>query len=760
MGELSDAQSVALTNIGTGIEFATWTSTNTRYFLCDLSGGGNDANVGYVDAAAGSTIDPTSKAKATIAGVLAIIPPADNGRSMVLMIKTGTSATALDFGGHSGYKSFFVRGSTDLTNSATDRVLVGAIIGSNGPNGDLSWTVSTATTSGLVISAGTLPAEPTVRGGTQTYVLGMRIRFDAATTTVALRNVCTAVFKITGTDTIAFGQNLAATPVAGDTFFIERPGAKVSTYTHPIFVSGASPNNVSLGAVVGIACTSSSAGFGWNSIGSGVSTPITYSFCEHTSDTQSAPMYARAGASLVFSPSWTDEAGTARGVGVGLHINRCVLTNIANITIAPRGLFVTGTQSSVATFNTNISASGNIAESGGCYYGGGVQLTSTAGIITFGNVAASTIARSRIIGSSGNGTAYTTSTSLAVEALLSTVNGCTWEGTGQASMFDPGGSVVPFGLVVALNCDMSGSNTGYGLVLRGKNRIVILTTSTFLSGLTLGDILFSDGAATTALSSLVRTNVVDVNYNDVRGATILRKVDQCQLVTLTAGYASTVGDVVRNTGVANTVALAQADTAANAKVVGVMVTTTATTGSGYMATAGQPYVNVQTTHNPGDLAWLSLTTAGRCVNAEPVTSGVQQKVFIGRFNSAASTTGYVQWEPDLIARNATDIVEVAASAGAQTFSATQRTIVVTGTIAANTTYTLPALSAASVGDSFTLKDATTSGTFNLVLARAGSDNIEGVNQASLSIATGLGSGVVKASLTVRKSGTTGGWVVV
>ena len=79
---------------------ADWDLTLTRYFLVDYDGG-DDANTGYVDAAAGATIVPTGLAKKTInAGLMDILPRTGNGRKCVVLVKNrAAGATYLDADG-------------------------------------------------------------------------------------------------------------------------------------------------------------------------------------------------------------------------------------------------------------------------------------------------------------------------------------------------------------------------------------------------------------------------------------------------------------------------------------------------------------------------------------------------------------------------------------------------------------------------------------------------------------------------------------
>jgi hypothetical protein len=131
---------------------ASWDATVCRYYLVDYDGG-DDANVGFVDAALGSTITPTGTALKTLEQLLTVIPKDGAGRNMVVLIKPraadatykskdGSTDSDLNLSFLTNFRKLVVRGSTDLTNSVSDRLYVGGTIptAGEGPNGDKSWT--------------------------------------------------------------------------------------------------------------------------------------------------------------------------------------------------------------------------------------------------------------------------------------------------------------------------------------------------------------------------------------------------------------------------------------------------------------------------------------------------------------------------------------------------------------------------------------------------------------------------------------------
>lgn len=204
---------------------ANWNLDAIRYYAVDYDNG-NDANIGYSDvsmAAAGLV------AVKTFTQLRRILPSNGAGRLCVIGAKPrsgganylkpdGVTIDNLDLRGVGGYLWLSVQGTTDFSDSAADRLQVGGLQVLAGPNADGSWTVAGgATTSLFSVAAGALTAEP--------GLLGYRFRFTG-NVTAGLLNVCGGIWKNTGT-AITPMRNVATTPAAGDTFFIERPGVWV-----------------------------------------------------------------------------------------------------------------------------------------------------------------------------------------------------------------------------------------------------------------------------------------------------------------------------------------------------------------------------------------------------------------------------------------------------------------------------------------------------------------------------------------------------
>jgi hypothetical protein len=219
---------------------------NRRVFLVD-GVNGSDANAGFLDSPvafplSGATVAAT--AKKTLAGLAACFPLDLQGRIFELIIATGTYAD--------GLQAFMAT----LANVPSGCLIRGTVTNATAGSTAFAGNIADALMAGYVTATGMNAAgyNPTgaptnqvvqclqVGGGAPAFAaeparpLGVRIRFDSATTTVALRNVCRQVQQVTGTDTLTINafettQKLPAVPVAADVFYIEEPGVIVPAST-------------------------------------------------------------------------------------------------------------------------------------------------------------------------------------------------------------------------------------------------------------------------------------------------------------------------------------------------------------------------------------------------------------------------------------------------------------------------------------------------------------------------------------------------
>lgn len=243
---------------------AAWTIANTRWYAVD-GVNGNDSNVGFSDT---SSADSGTKAKKTLAALGAIFPRIGAGRKVVVGIASGTYTDGLDviLGGVSGYATNFplivgtatnsTAGAVAFQGDANDRIFAGAVT-ATGLNAAGYQPIGTPTQSTIQCAlvggaAPNFPAEPA-------DPLGCRVRFDAATATVALRNACVPVIGVTTTTTTndtllltfpATGSGgLPAVPTTSDTFYIEKPGVTTGQTFLVIGDNAAGPGSVATNAL-------------------------------------------------------------------------------------------------------------------------------------------------------------------------------------------------------------------------------------------------------------------------------------------------------------------------------------------------------------------------------------------------------------------------------------------------------------------------------------------------------------------------------
>lgn len=601
---------------------ATWSMSLVRYFLIDYDGG-NDSNVGYVDAAAGSTLTPAGLAVKTFSKLMTIIPVNGNGRLMVVLGKNraagavyldddGVTESVVRWGALYGYRRIIRRGSSDLTNDATDRVKCGFITSITGPGGSGEWTCAGGgTTTVFSVSAGTFTVDATV---------GFRVRFTG-NVTAGLANVVRNILVNSATQ-ITLGSAATSAPAAGDTFFVEGPGFTVgqwlATDAAPMTGTGlasSSHDNVDVGIAVNSATLNSMqfSGGGSRQV-AGI----------ETLSTAAADQMVFAGLTeLTVTSSYVDETGTTRALGMtGRCRGQFVVINIGIVSNFSAFAWVkTG-----ATLGTRFFNIGSISTMVGCYYGSRFAIS---GIANFNMSGSSAAIPMRSIG----GIQWTTCTNL-------TFSNCDVTGSSTDSCLR---AVSQQGGCISINgCTGSTGNTGGA----GFNVSTALgctvncgvTTPNTITG-SSGDVLLGGGPAV-SWSTLLLTNVSDFYGNKLigQGGVI---ISACAAIVNKNGSALAAGDIVRSNGSTTQVVKAQGDTVANAKFIGVVVTDTADNLNGFITAADTAYVKFDGVPTVGAIAYLSTGTAGVATTTVPTLAGTNQKLRLGRVMSASGSTGRV-----------------------------------------------------------------------------------------------------------------------
>lgn len=612
---------------------AQWALTKTRYVCLDYDGG-SDLRRGYVEATTGSTLTTCSAvAVKTLTKARLLIPSNGNGRSLVLLIKPRAAGATyrtpgnvaddtLNLTGAVGYAYLGVRGSTDLTNSASDRITLGAIQPVAGPGGSGAFTVAAgATTSVFSVSAGSF--------GATDAVVGYRFRFDAATTTAALRNVACFINANTGTQ-ITCGTNITA-PAAGDIGYVEQPGVRMAALINSLD---------QVAVVAGIACTSTTtASSTWFPNGS------EFAFYENTgaSDNQvlTTVFYPTAtinayGGTITVGRLYDDETSAQVAVGFGLRT-----ANSSRLSVV-YGVLTVGSSAFVrATASETFSAFELFVGDGGSYFAKGPTILSAssapgqAATSLVGTTSASQRATRFVLGPVTLGGAMRVQ---AVDASNSASSGIVLNAVAGVR------SVYTFTTVTG------GTNTTWGIdanTLTGAQ--LTFANSNTITG-TSGD-LQAAGAARITLTDLTLTNVVDDFQNSYIGTAGV-VVGQGTLVSNQSGGALAVGNLVKSNGTTGQVTIGKADTnAANAHAECVMVTSPASTAAGYCVGPGNgtPYVLYDGAPTVGAIAYLSVGTNAKATTTVPPVAGTNQKIRLGRVLTASGSTGYTAFAPDWLA---------------------------------------------------------------------------------------------------------------
>jgi hypothetical protein len=236
-------QTFTFNDPGDSLCCADWALDTIRYYAVNNQTG-SDANLGYSDvsmAAAGAVALKTVEKLQQILPIngagrncrVALKRRSDNGVFLAIDGFTPDFWRPVNYVGYDVGRSsltgngfaggLYVAATEDFSDTTFDRIHLGGIAApsTNVPGYNPSGAPTTFIMDCILAGGGApgLPAEP--------GLLGWRIRFDAATTTVALRNVCRNIV-LNDTDTIELGRVLPAVPVGTDVFYIEQPGVRLA----------------------------------------------------------------------------------------------------------------------------------------------------------------------------------------------------------------------------------------------------------------------------------------------------------------------------------------------------------------------------------------------------------------------------------------------------------------------------------------------------------------------------------------------------
>lgn len=494
---------------------ASWPVANVRWYAVDGTNG-SDSNSGFSDvssAAAGLS------AVKTLAGLGAVLPRIGANRKVVIIIAAGTYTDGLQafLAGLSGYAATFpivvgtvtnaTSGAVAFSGSVADKIQAGFVTstGMNAPGYNPVAPFSQTDLKCLTVAAGApgFPSEATCP-----IPMGHRIRFDANTTTAALRNVAVNIIGISASDTLTLPNvvtgagGLPAVPVGTDTFYIEMPGVIVGA----TFLAGSkSEGNQSVSQYFGAIQLV------------GISFTVTMEFQAGTfrlaGCSASVGIAARIGSFVQLAFNYNDETGTLRQVGSMLRTTGGGSSLTMN-TVAGNdentAMIAAGTVSILGGIQFHLS--------NGSFVLNGLQLLNLHGDVTTGNPVApsanSTIgARSannqsplRVRGVSGNATG--SSAGVFIFGCQITLNRMDVASAGAFPAITVCGSNT---IVVSTTLTGSAGNTDVGLDLtNSRNSVIMMWGLPTLTG-TLGDVRLQDGTIITWATAAA--GVVDVGGN-------------------------------------------------------------------------------------------------------------------------------------------------------------------------------------------------------------------------------------------------------
>lgn len=609
-----------------------------RFYALDYDSG-SDSNLGFSDVSMAAAGTVAKKTWSGINGLLSILPTVGAGRTIVIAIKNRVNGAvylkedavthdSFTYRGFRGYFQEHIVATTDFSDNTADRLISGGVIQTAGPNGDSSWTCAAgATVNTFSISAGALPAEPTITE--------YRIRFTG-NVTAGLLNKCATVYSNTATQ-IVLAHDISLAPANGDTFFIEKCGVLFDAVNFDvdrrIVIRGIAADTVTANSFVG----------------EGLSGAVRLSFCEARNTGASAFIATGADSLQILDTYPAFDAGGNSLVGMGFRTPGGVTLQDWNSILLNATGFLCTTAGALVTLINCVRGT----------YGNGGVVKNLLEIFSGGYPATRTqfdtnTSFDLIIGRTSSGWRDFKADSGSISpGLICVIEGaCTIQNTVCTNAVG-----VPAIAIDGQNCcvklaTVTGStgNTQHGLSLQfAGNSIVVVDAATTVTG-TPGDILFGDGNAIGKWTDLATTNVVDNKGNDLEGSAG-RLINTSQLVNNQSGGALAVGDIVRSNGTTVQVTKSNGNAAAigNSNTIGAMITSPANNTVGYMCSTEQPICKFDGAPTVGAIAYLSVTTAGQLTTTVPPVAANNNKCRVGRVVSGAGTLFRTSFHPESLA---------------------------------------------------------------------------------------------------------------
>ena len=629
-----------------------------RYYAVDYDGG-SDMAAGFSDVSMPAAGVAALK---TIEELLTRLPKLGQGQRVVVAIKAragganylkkdGVTLDRLNLNGLYGYFHLLVRGTGDVptadavafANDTADKIALGAriVAGTNAAGYNPVAPISVSTFD-VQLSGGGAPAL-----AAEPALIGKRIRFDSATTTVALRNAA-AMIHANDTDTITMADDLPAVPVTTDVFYIEEPGLAVEQLAVTSTTGnaqGEAPSFALQGIhLAGIRCTGTGTGAGGFIIGPNM---CLLSFIDSASTSFTAFSVINF-ADMRFQRSYTDEAGTAIITGVG-----CRAPGGVN---AGRGQFLTVTSSALVgpggigrvqslNVNQHTIGAGSYFFIGVLIQGGGNGANSIGAVFTtvIGKGSFTTARRLRILAPLGS-----PSTGLNVSHGDATIWGVDITGMGASSAIILRGISQGYSIQDVVG---SAGNTGAGVDLTFAKNVNVVMGNAVVNTLTggVGQDVVGVGGVRYVHADYVRTNLRDDGGNHVQG-TAGSIMGTATLATNDAVHDIGQYKIVRPTA-SGVVQAAIASAAVTSIAAGVTQSpmTAAGSQSAMLANGGGTWIQFDAAPTAGNIAYLSTATAGNAQDTAPAVAGANQKLRLGRVLRVSGTLGFVGWHPENLA---------------------------------------------------------------------------------------------------------------
>jgi len=593
-------------------QIANWPIGSVGFFVVD-NDAGDDNNLGFSSvsmALAGAT--PLK----TLEELQIRVPTVGKDRRIMVALKPraagatyrnkANSADALLELSLDSYRYVGIRGSSDFSDDAADKILAGGILEPTGlgPNVDSSWTVATGSTISLTVAAGLT---------TGLSLRGTRIRFKG-NITAGLANECVGIQQSADGITLVFMQATSVTPVAGDEFFIEKPGVVIDS----MLVNLGDTSTAQSGALVGIHSVA----------GSGIDRLLwNWQAAFQLSFMRFAHPVTIYGGQLQTRDDYPDQDLVSVQTGYGVRAE-------SNF-VVPRGDLVSVGESAFPTTSpaqfiadSNVVGAGSIFTRPPFFDRSRGAASDTSGQVNgLGETIVGNATRTICDGDAGVQLRFGHCRVKNTTIINQVANGAiVLEGVGQEVVLD--------------DVDGTSGNTDVGvdLVKTSGSKVHIGRDTPIIVSGTVGDIRLAEGALLTYLH-ITRISARDSKGNRVYGTSKV-EVGDVALGTNADVSALGEGEVVRVTGDL-AMKLAQADSALNAASVwGICQTAAPISGVTMIVTSGYALVKFTADPTVGNVAYLDEGTAGLARDTTPPTGGTNQKVRLGRIVESFSGAAF------------------------------------------------------------------------------------------------------------------------